>query len=144
MYAGPMRCTMSRFLRAQFDLMAYQKKLGFDAAKTRKHPNGHFVQLNSVRQLKNMPGNGAKCTAQYIAVAVEAIAAVRSGPDQSTLNQTWVIFCDCECCAVKHVCPFRTVLSHCISLSLWSAAVSLPFSLSLSLLVSRVAYTLSV
>jgi len=92
MYAGPMRCSMSRFLRAQFDLMAFTKKLVFDATKTRKHPNGHHVQTNSVRILKTMPASATRCTAQFIAVALETVDAIRSGPDQNTIHQTWVIF----------------------------------------------------
>jgi len=89
MYAGPMRCSMSRFLRAQFNLMAFDKKLVFDATKTRKHPNGHHVQTNSVKILKTMPASATRCTARFIAVAVETVGAIRSGPDQHTMNQTW-------------------------------------------------------
>ena len=124
MYAGPMGCTMSRFRRAQFDLMVYQKKLVWNAVPTRKYPSGRFVQTNSVLQLQRMPGNGAKCTAQYIAVAVEAITTVRSGFNQSTINQTWVSFRVRNCCDVNRVCLCRTTpsmeclcLNHYLSLS---------------------------
>ena len=69
-------------------MLAHQEKEVFDATRTTKHPNGHFVQINSAHELKCMPENGRKCAAQFIAVVVDAFAVVRSGSDQSTIIQT--------------------------------------------------------
>ena len=107
MYAGPMGCTMSRWRRAQFDLMAYQKKLVWNAVPTRSYPNGSYVQTNSVFQLQRMPPSGARCMTQYIGVVVEAITAVRSLFDQSTITQTWVSSRVPNCCEVNRVCLCR-------------------------------------
>jgi len=38
MYAGPFGCDTSRFERAQLDVLAHQKKKGFDSTRTAKHP----------------------------------------------------------------------------------------------------------
>jgi len=90
MYKGPMRCDMARMERAQFDMMPFQKKLVWNAVPTRRHPNGSYVQTNSVLQLERMPHNGARCVNKYIGVMVQALTVVRSGSDQTTFTLTWV------------------------------------------------------